>query len=167
MDDGIPIADKQENDGTKRRIKINPFLASYLFFVALMALIVFYNPYSGGCPVVTVGFVKIQPLMPAISYRNTNFNASFTNTFGTAINLTGITINETISGTLCNPVTSSPEIFSLVKAGGTITVTGVCPQKADGEAYDMVVTISYNATLSGITTNHTDTGHIKGQGEAY
>jgi subtilase family serine protease len=167
MDDGIPIADKQENDGTKRRIKINPLLASYLFFVALMTVIVFYNPYSGGCPVVTVGFVNINPIISGIYYRGSNLTAMFSNSLGEAIRLDEVTLNETISGVQCNLVMSSPPLLSSVKAGETFTVTGVCPQKVDGEAYDLIVKINYSTSLAGITANHTDAGHIKGQGEAY
>lgn len=167
MDEAIPIVDKQQTDGAKRRIKINPLLASYLFFVALMAVIVFYSPYSGGCPVVAVGFFNIRPIISGIYYQGSNLTATFNNSFGEAIRLDEITLNETILGAQCNLVMSSPPLVSSVKAGETFTVSGVCPQKADGEAYDLIVKINYRTSMGGITTNHTDTGHIKGQGEAY
>jgi len=114
---------------------------------------------------VTTGFVKMQPLTPSIAYRDRNFTGSFTNALGTTVRLGNITINETIMG---QPCTVSPLLNGTsVKAGGTFTVNAVCPSKADGESYDLVVTIPYAATMGGITTNHTDTGHIKGQGEAF
>ena len=124
---------------------------------------------SGTKNTVETGFARMQPLMPAIAYRNTTFSASFTNAIGTTIKLNNITLNETIANTgLCTGTTFTPIVTSSVAAGNpfSISATG-CPSKLDGEAYDMLVTITYNATLGGISTSHTDTGHIKGQGEAY
>lgn len=118
---------------------------------------------------VTTGFVKMQPLTPSIAYRDDTFTASFTNALGTTIKLNNVTINETISGIACevNAADVTPALTQSVKAGGTFTVIpSTCPAKTDGEAYDLVVTIQYAATMGGITTNHTDAGHIKGQGEA-
>jgi hypothetical protein len=114
----------------------------------------------------STGFVKMQPLTSSVSYHNTSFIAPFTNALGTKINLENITISEGISGDPCPSVRSSSEIPSSVKAGGTFTLTGVCPPKSDGESYDLIITIKYSATMGNITTNHTDTGHIKGEAEA-
>lgn len=117
---------------------------------------------------VVTGFVKMQPLTPSVAYRNTNFTGSFTNALGTTIKLNNVTLNETISGQMCSPVSVSPALAQSVKAGGTFTVTSSgCYAKSDGESYDLVVTVQYSATMGGITTNHTDVGHIKGQGEAF
>jgi hypothetical protein len=125
---------------------------------------------------VVTGFVKMQPLTPSIAYRGAAFTGSFTNALGTTIKLANVTINETISGTACpagsltvrpTNLSASTSSFPTVKAGGTFTLTNPsCPSKTDGEAFDLVVTIQYNATMGGITTQHTDTGHIKGMGEA-
>jgi hypothetical protein len=116
---------------------------------------------------VVKGFARMQPLTPSMTYQNTGFFVSFTNEHGTTIKLKEIILWEAISGATCHSVTSSPAIFSSVKAGRIFNVTAVCPQKRDGEAYDMIITINYNATMSGITTTYNDTGHIKGMGEAY
>jgi hypothetical protein len=117
---------------------------------------------------VTAGFVHMQPLSPSIAYRNTSFTCAFTNALGTTIKLINVSLNESIAHGACT-VNSSDVRLNLgsnVKAGGTLSVTvDDCPAKADREAYDMVVTIMYNANMGGITTNHTDAGHIKGQGE--
>jgi len=125
-----------------------------------------FNVGQGG--IVTTGFVKMQPLTPSIAYRNATFTASFTNALGTTVKLNNITLNETITGNMCT-ATPNPALGQSVKAGGTFTVAGSCLNalKSDGEAYDLTVTIQYAATMGGITTNHTDTGHIKGQGEAF
>jgi hypothetical protein len=159
------------NNGKKTRLDVR--LASWANALALLILFgfiiilldqlaVLVDPQG---PVVVTGWVKMQPLTPRIAYQNTSFTASFTNALSTAINLTGITMNETISGIQCNSVKSSPDVLSSVKAGETFTVTGVCPQKVDGDAYDLIVKINYCTSMGGITTNHTDTGHIKGWAE--
>jgi hypothetical protein len=115
---------------------------------------------------VVTGFVKMQPLTPSIAYRNASFTASFTNALGTTIKIDNVTVNESIANGMCTP--SPTLVGSTVKAGGTFTVASTtCPPKTDGEAYDLIVTIRYNATMGGITTPHTDTGHIKGQGESF
>ena len=131
---------------------------------------------------VTTGFVKMQPLTPSIAYRNNSFRASFTNALGTTIKVYNVNLTESIAGTVCpggatGSLTVSPAGTAVnnlttsyspsIKAGGTFTIVHPgCPTKADGEGFDMVVIIQYTATMGGISTNHTDTGHIKGQGEA-
>jgi hypothetical protein len=129
---------------------------------------------------VTTGFVKMQPLTPSIAYRNMSYRSSFTNALGTTVKICNVTLTESISGTACpagsmtvsadgtatNNLTAGT-YYPAIKAGGTFAVINpACPKKADGEAYDLVVVIQYNATMGGITTQHTDTGHVKGQGEA-
>ena len=128
---------------------------------------------------VTTGFVKMQPLTPSIAYRNMSYRSSFTNALGTTVKICNVTLTESISGTACpaGSMTVSADgtatnnlsggYYPAIKAGGTFAVINpACPIKADGEAYDLVVVIQYNATMGGITTQHTDTGHVKGQGEA-
>ena len=129
---------------------------------------------------VTTGFVKMQPLTPSIAYRNQSFRGSFTNALGTTIRLYSVNLTESIAGTALCPLASqtvsadgtgtnnlSATLFPSIKAGGTFTIVNPgCPVKADGESFDLVVVIGYTATMGGISTNHTDTGHIKGQGEA-
>jgi uncharacterized protein (UPF0333 family) len=121
---------------------------------------------SGTKNTVTTGFAKMQPLGPSIAYKGTNFTASFTNAIGTAIKLTGVTLNETIAGNSTSNCTTTIATQS-IPAGGSFTVSSDnCPEKLDGEAYDVLVRITYSATLGGISTEHVDTGHIKGVGEA-
>jgi hypothetical protein len=114
--------------------------------------------------IVVTGFVKMQPLTPSIVYKNNLFNASFTNALGTSIKLGQIVLQETINGSNC---TVGPTLVGqTVKAGGTFTVNGSsCASKSDGDAYDMLVTIPYTATMGGISSQHTDIGHVKGQAE--
>ena len=151
----------------RKKIKNQQNIVFFLLIIIVLAQFNFVgSERQGSDRLVTTGFIKIQPLTPSIAYRNTSFTASFTNALGNTINLTDITMNETISLIPCNLVKPSPAIPSNVKVGGTFTLTGVCPQKKDGEAYDMLISIKYNATMGGITTNHRDTGHIKGEADA-
>jgi hypothetical protein len=155
-------------NGEKTSQQVNLMLLSVtglLLIIFLASMFGVFLSIPNQPNILTFGFVKIQPLTPSIAYRNTNFTASFTNALRTAINLTDMNMKESISDAQCDLVTSSPAVS--VKSGGTVTMIGVCPQKRDGEAYDMIITIKYNTTMSGITTNQTETGHIKGQGEAY
>jgi hypothetical protein len=115
--------------------------------------------------IVVTGFVKMQPLTPSIVYRDENFSASFTNALGTSIRLGNITLLESIYPQNCTGSLAHLSALT-VKAGGTFTVNGTgCPPKADGDPYDMIVTIPYLATMGGITSQHTDIGHVKGQAE--
>lgn len=154
--------EKQEHD-------VNVIMISNAFVLILIIGFVLwqFTPSApNGNNAFSTGFVKMQPLTSSVSYHNTSFIAPFTNALGTKINLENITISEGISGDPCPSVRSSSEIPSSVKAGGTFTLTGVCPPKSDGESYDLIITIKYSATMGNITTNHTDTGHIKGEAEA-
>lgn len=123
---------------------------------------------TGQNTLVVTGLTRIPPLKPSIAYSNSSFSASFTNNVGTTIVLNNITLNETISDTMCT-ITSSPSFGQSVKAGGVITVTaaaGGCPAKASGESYDLLVAIQYTTFLGEVNANHTETGNIIGQGEA-
>jgi len=152
---------------------INFFLVVLIFGV--INLLMWHEPQD--YHVMLTGFVKMQPLSPSIAYRNTTFRSSFTNALGTTVKLTSVTVRESISGLACpaNGLTVSPDGTSVnnlsgstypsIKTGGTFTLKCVCPPKSDGESYDLIITIKYRATMGGITTNHTDTGHIKGEAD--
>jgi hypothetical protein len=165
-------------DGRERKQRFKSkkfFVGSILTILAALSvffLVIWLSGYFnvGQCECVQTGFVKMQPLTPSIAYRNTNFIATFTNALGTTVTLNNVTVNETITGEECNVGITDvdPNIGKPVKAGGTFTINANdCPPKSDGDSYDIVVSFQYATTMGGIKTNHTDTGHIKGQGEAY
>lgn len=121
----------------------------------------------------------MQPLSAGIAYSNTSFKASFTNALEVPVKITKVTLNETIFGSPCgnssvtvsrydtDKYNSTASVHPTVKAKGYFTVTAVYPLKNDGKAYDMIVAIHYNVTMGGITSQHVEAGHIKGQGEAF
>ena len=134
-------------------------LGILLVGVVLWQLGVFNAGQTGA---VVTGFVKMQPLIPAITYSGSRFTAAFTNALGTTVNITDVSVKESISGTDCSVEPLSEQV---VPAGGAFTIQGNCGQKNSGDPYDLIVTITYNATMGGISTKHTDTGHIRGQAE--
>jgi hypothetical protein len=152
----------------KHRMHLGKILFVTLGVLAVFVFIILFfmfAPQRNDGYIVTTGFVKIQPLTPSVWYGGRNFSASFTNALGTTIRINGITLNETIAGSNCYPLDDLAG--TSVKAGGTFTLkSSGCPVKADGESYDMIVSIQYNATMGGITTNRTDAGHIKGEAES-
>jgi len=112
-------------------------------------------------PVYHTGFVKMQPIESSIIWRNQNFEVNFSNMLEDIITLKSITLEETITGHTCT-VLVNPTIGQTVKAGGTFTIkSSDCPVKADEDSYDWIINIQYIATQGGITTTHTDSGHIK------
>jgi hypothetical protein len=162
---------KSSAPGLNMRPIIEKTFAMLVFsFVLIFGVVLWQlSPTPHSNSLVATGFVKMQPLIPSIAYRNTSFTCAFTNALSTTIKLINVSLNESIAHGACTVNSSDvrPNIGSNVKAGGTFSVAvDDCPAKADGEAYDMVVTIMYNATMGGITTNHTDTGHIKGEADS-
>jgi hypothetical protein len=150
-----------ETEKWKKLAWSNYMIVTFILLMSLYSIINSLNtPNTADC---YSGFCRIQLLTPSVAYRNTSFTVTFNNAEGTKINLRNIIFNETISGIRCN-ITSLPEPLS-VNAGGKFTVNAVCSQKVDGEPYDMLVLVEYNAETDGITRNLTATGHIKGQGE--
>jgi hypothetical protein len=141
-------------------IIVGVILSGLMFFGVVFWQLGVFNAGQGD--MVVTGFVKMQPLMPTIAYHGSKFTASFTNAAGTTASITDISVKESISGTDC-PV--EPLKGQSIRAGGTFTIKGDCGQKNAGESYDLVVTITYSATIGGISSTHTDTGHIKGQAE--
>lgn len=160
----------------KKRFKSKKFIVGSILAI-LTALSIFFLVIwqsgvfnEGQCECVQMGFVKLQPLTSSVSYRNTSFTGAFTNALGTSVTLNNVTVNETIAGAECNVGITDvdPNIGKPVKAGGTFTINANdCPSKSDGDSYDIVVFFQYATTMGGITTNHTDSGHIKGQGEPF
>jgi len=110
------------------------------------------------------GFVKMQPLTPSIAYRGGNFTASFTNALGTTVKIVRLGMIEGVSGKKCRIKQLENKT---IKAGGMFTLIAACPEKEDGEPYEIGVEITYNATMGGITTTHIDRGAIRGFGEWY
>lgn len=117
---------------------------------------------------VTTGWSKIRPIRPSVAYLNDGtFEASFTNTIGTAINVTGVNVNETLSGENCKTVriggidVSERQRNVPVEKGKSLGVYAECPPKNAGKPYDIVIETNYTASMAGITVTRRDNGHIK------
>ncbi len=144
------------------------YLMSYgwaILVVMVVGLILWqlgvFNAGQGG-PVET-GFVRVNPMMPSVAYKGTNFNATFTNDAGSPIRVISVSLNETISGGSCGTVTPSS---SNVLSGEVFSVSGTgCTSVPTGAVYNMMVVMTYKATTSAITATHTENGYIRGLAE--
>jgi hypothetical protein len=111
-----------------------------------------------------------------------NFQVTFQNAAGTSINITNVIVNETVSLTSCDDVTiKTGYIYSThsysnswtpsmndsfrIQAGDGFELTAFCPPKNDGDPFDLAITIDYTAVMGGISTVHTESGHIRGPAE--
>lgn len=149
-----------------KTIKNQPILAVFLIIVAVLAQLslIDIRGNSGSYKVIT-GFVKIEPLRSTITYRNTSFTASFTNPVAVKIILHSVELKEMLSNQTCT--LSADMTGYVVEPSGRFAFTSNdCPYMPEGEPYDMLLSIKYNSTIDGITTTHTETGHIKGAAEA-
>jgi len=123
--------------------------------------------------VVVKDWNKMQPLGPTVTYGGAggNFTASFNNVAGTSAKITAISINESYSGVVCTPgntlingaaigtgVTVGPGSAFKMDASG-------CNVKTRGDQYLMIITLSYNSVVGGISTAHTEIGSIRGNAE--
>ncbi len=115
-----------------------------------------------GSPVAT-GFVRLQPMMPSVAYYGGDkFNATFTNNAGTTIRLMTISLNETVAGGNCTVTVPTSSVI----AGGVFSISATgCPSVDTGASYNLKTVITYNSSLAGITTSHTETGYIRGTAE--
>ena len=142
-----------------------PVLAVFLMVVAFFAQLNLVetrgNSYGSGHASVIIGFVKLEPLRPGFTYLNGSFSAQFENKAKVKIILVDSDMRETLTNQTC---ALSTEIAGYsVEPGQNFTLkSSDCPKKADWEPYDILLSIRYNSTVDGITTTHTETGHIKG-----
>ena len=141
----------------------------------------------GQTATVTTGWNKLQPLGQTVVYSagataaSNTFSVTFNNVIGTAIRVNELNITEKISSTTCNPaVTVNGQSFPVlvatglangsatVTAGNTMLLSVTCPSaaKSKGDTYDMEVTIYFTAVTGGLSTNHVETGRIRGPVEA-
>jgi PBP1b-binding outer membrane lipoprotein LpoB len=113
-----------------------------------------------------IGFVKMQPLIPSISYEAASgkFSSSFTNAAGAKITIREVTVSDK-SG---NPE-KCEEIYardSEVKAGAAFPIGAQCVGiKKKGEKCMLDISIEYNVTIGAMTVSHIDRGVLTGLAE--
>ena len=141
--------------------------ASVLFVVLILSRLgnIDYG-YTGG-PTVT-GWSKLQPLSASISYdaSDQTFSAVFMNAVGTPIKIDSVTVNESISGTMCSVAVQAGQRVAnqTVAAGDTLQLEAKCPsaRKMRVDFYDMNITVVYDAMSGSISTQHSENGRIQG-----
>jgi hypothetical protein len=78
-------------------------------------------------------------------------------------------MSENTSKVNCSDVLVNGEnLFKPVSviANSSFEVVATCPTKNIGESFELVISMNYNAVMGGISTVHTETGHIRGHVEA-
>jgi hypothetical protein len=147
-----------------------------LYFALMIPMVVIwqlgvFNAADQGS-VVTTGWAKLQPISASIAYRTDgSFQSTFLNTAGTTISITELTLSENYAPSDCSSTLIKGETASTtnpisVKAGDGFKVSSNCGTKTEGDPFDMQITIKYTANVGGITSERTETGHIRGPVEA-
>jgi hypothetical protein len=136
--------------------------------------------------VVTTGWSKLQPISASIALKanDATFESTFQNTIGTSIRITSVDMEDSVApvnctgisikGTLGTPgaTEGDPTTWATpvsVKAGDGFELTATCGDgttREEGDPYDAQITIVYTAVMGGVSTDHTETGHIRGPAEA-
>jgi hypothetical protein len=150
------------------------------------------KPQGGKYGIVAAGWAKLQPLSASITYKsskyseeinqnagvyyrpNHNFEVTFQNAVGTSIRLTCIVMSEALVPTPnnCNLTNVSGTAWvegnseQKVMAGEGFKVVAICPAKSEGDPFDVQINMSYTSVMGGISTNHSESGHIRGHVEA-
>jgi hypothetical protein len=115
---------------------------------------------AGMCDPVVTGFVKFQPL--SINYAtNGSYQARLRNVLGLPVEVRAISAKETINDMNCSMDVLGSGGGNKVGPGGLLTLKGVCPEKSEGESFDLILMFNYTAHGQNIT--HIDLGHLKGQ----
>jgi hypothetical protein len=114
----------------------------------------------GGTTVTSTGFAKIKPQLAGTGLDHTGiFKGIFTNGVGTTIYATsasGILISE---GSACVGV-ASPQTIS---AGQNFQITASgCKSGGAGDIYNLRVSIPYTVSIGDVTSQHTESGTIRG-----
>ena len=141
---------------------------SWAILIVLVVGVVLYQMgifNQGQGAVITTGFPQLKPVPQAVSYQqNGTFQSAFLNTYGTAIQVDGIAMQDTIAGTDCIPVSPAAGESTSVKAGDALAVVMACSTKQSREGYNVYVSLNYSVALED-KTEHTENGYIQGQAE--
>jgi hypothetical protein len=140
--------------------------------LCLILLAVFWVPAPGpGLPIETVwGWIFMKPIVSSISYQGENFTTKFTNSLSVPITIENSPPNnipafESITNgdqNCTNVLVNGKTGKSLIESRGEFTISATCPHKVDGEYFDVIIVIPYNATFNGVISSHNESGHIKG-----
>ena len=151
-------------------------LGMLAIIVVLVAEVIFYglilmsllNRGSGCSGTLTAtGFAKIKPQLAATGFSRTGQpSIIFTNGVGTTVNMKGGKIID--DGAADVSCTLTPDMFvpKEVPAGANTRLSGAptdCIRNGSpGDVYNARVTFTYEVTIGGETTTHTESGTIRG-----
>lgn len=120
----------------------------------------------GTTTVTSSGFSKIKPQLAGTKLTSVgDFEGIFTNGAGSSVTLVSVLVNNTMHGApagLTNattPTVSAGDNFVVI-ADGVPFRTGVSVNP--GDVYTLDVVLTYDITIGGITTRHSDRGTIRG-----
>ncbi|MEA3255117.1 MAG: hypothetical protein U9Q22_04730 [Candidatus Altiarchaeota archaeon] len=158
----------------KHKIILGVVVVVLILILAIPAMLIFgvvmwqlgvFNTESNF--LIATGWSKLMPLSPSMVYKaNGNFEATFMNAVGTSLNITSVSLDEKLGGVKCLNVkvdgSDLGSTYVLVKAGDMFEVTAVCETKSVGDPFDLSIVIEYDQVMGGISTSHTEKGHIRG-----
>jgi hypothetical protein len=115
---------------------------------------------AGMCDPVISGFVKFHPV--SVNYATSgSYQAGLRNVLGLPVEVKAISAKEAINDMNCSIDVLGSGGGNKVGPGGLLTLKGVCPEKSEGESFDLILMFNYTAHGQNIT--HMDLGHLKGQ----
>jgi hypothetical protein len=143
------------------RLLILLLVSSIVFICSSMWVILISSP--GMCDPVVTGFVKFRLDPGSVIYlTNGSYRASLRNELGLPVTVKAISAQETILGENCSMEAHGSGGGNKVSPSSPLIIKGVCPEKSDGESFDLVVNFNYTYSMDGKDQSHIDTGHIKG-----
>ncbi len=125
--------------------------------------------FSMGTTTVTAtGFSKIKPQLAGtgVSGSTGKFTGVFMNGAGSAVSVKSVTLEGKTGNLDCSAaIVALPS--APVAAGDNFELSTTAPTHCTetgnaGDVYQLLVTINYNISIGGLTTDHSDSGIIRG-----
>ena len=114
------------------------------------------------CDRVITGFVKFPLVYNTVDYNTDgSYHADLRNGLGLPVAVKAVSSQETLDGVNCSVEAVGLGGGNKVVPGGLLTLKGICPEKSEGESFDLI--LMFNYTVYGQNITHMDMGHIRGQ----
>jgi hypothetical protein len=120
----------------------------------------------GSATLTSTGFAKLKPQLAATGIDRTGEpKAIFTNGIGTKIEITGGKVLDNNNPAISCALTPA-NFLPNDPAGGQnfrISAPSGCVQPGNpGDVYNALISISYDVSIGGVQTSHTDSGNLRG-----
>jgi hypothetical protein len=155
------------NAGLKKVRPVTPLLL--VVTILVYASIMFFHPQPPvwGCtlPVCPTGFEKIKPQIADTDLAtNGTFEGIFTNGVGTSITIKKVSVKNTVAMIACKAeVKGEYGESNIIQPADNFVITAhECGKRGKGVVYNIEVSIEYETTIDGKTSQHTDSGTISG-----